>query len=544
MKSSIQGLVQEIVVNTSFFPLTYIYRKIYELSAAVATLLLRRVDGVVAIYLRRGVAKGEVVYGLSDIDLSVIVKDEDGERESAKERVRATYNRLSCSIPLFGSGEKELGVYSTSEFLNLYNDYGSYKYRFNDGKYTWRLLFGQDVVRSLPRIEDTELYLSATEELKTWWALLNVEITSDSTYPLFKRKYLWYKAIAEASKTYLFVCHGEEVGRREAALTQVKNHLTYEQRCLIDRLESYMKHLTSKEDLILDELMTLFITLVSKTFQEMERRVYRDTEGKKAIVKVPNRHELIAESSLDSLVKELELNIGREVGTYLDSISLIPQVEFNADVLFNSDIDSFYLVLVQRNFIPTDKLRRVRSLFGENLRPRDIEPLIVADHHIAFSLQVDKIHNGIKIKSPRICPLFYALLPKGDLKSMEGSSEGEVAQISCYLPPDTFEEIIKKRVAKINAIISGKDIYKLKTLDFLRFFWGAARTKLLARSLGSDEIRIPLTSWQILAAILRSFPEDSTWLTAMHGEYFKESRGEENEAYRFFSSSVELLKRI
>jgi predicted nucleotidyltransferase len=78
MKSSIQDLIQRIVINTSFFPLTYFYKKVYDLSILIALLLLRRVDGVITVYLRRGVAKGEIVYGLSDIDLSVIIEDWGG----------------------------------------------------------------------------------------------------------------------------------------------------------------------------------------------------------------------------------------------------------------------------------------------------------------------------------------------------------------------------------------------------------------------------------------------------------------------------------
>ena len=100
MKSNFQDLIQYIVVNTSFPPLTYLYKMFYNLSIAVAVLFLRQVDGVVAIYLRRGAAKGEIIYGLSDIDLLVIVKDEEDDQKGqlTKERVRATYDRLSRFI--------------------------------------------------------------------------------------------------------------------------------------------------------------------------------------------------------------------------------------------------------------------------------------------------------------------------------------------------------------------------------------------------------------------------------------------------------------
>ena len=543
MKSSIQNLIQRIVITTNFPPISYIYREIYELSVACATFWLRRVDGVLAIYLRRGLAKGEIVHGLSDIDLAVIVENDGVKGQAAEKRVRAIYNRLSRLIPLFGSGDKELGVYSHSAVLNLFNDYGFYRYRFNEGKQTWKLLYGEDLLKALPELEDTALYLPATEELKTWWALLNVELALASSLPLFRRKYLWYKAIAEASKIYLFVCHGESVGGREAALVRVKDYLSLEQSLTIGKVQSYLRHLTSKEDLIVDELLMLFIMLVSKTFVEMERKVYGDSRGKKAMVRLPGVRELVADSGQEKSIEELERAITTEFGPYLSSVALIPQVEFALDALSNSDIDSFYLALRQKDFMPVEKLKRLRSLVVEHSHPQNIEPFLVVDGNIAFSLQLDRIHNSIKIESPEACPLFFALSTGtvGRFPASHSDTGGDTIMLRL---PYAFEETVRKRADRINAIISNKDIYKLKTLDFIRFFWGAARTKLLARSLDSDELYIPLTSQQILATILQYSPDDSNWLGPMHGEYTKELRGEASEAYRFFSSSVELLSRI
>ncbi len=84
----------------------------------------------------------------------------------------------------------------------------------------------------------------------------------------------------------------------------------------------------------------------------------------------------------------------------------------------------------------------------------------------------------------------------------------------------------------------------MKTLDLLKFFWGAARTKLLAHSLQSNEVYIPLTSRQILEMLIKSFPEESDWLKIMHTEYTKELLGKENESYRFLSDAIALVNRI
>ena len=542
MKSNIQDLIQRIIVHTSSPPLTYLYRKIYDLSVVVATLLLKRLDGVLAIYLRRGVAKGEIVYGLSDIDLLVIVNDDNNREEEVKEKVKATYNRWSHFMPILGSVDRELGLYSVSEFLNLYKDYDFYRHWFNDGKYSWKLLFGEDVVKTLPQLEDFELYLPATEEFKAWWALLNVEFNTDFGSPPFKRKYMWYKAISEASMIYLFVCHGKTIRNREAALCEIKNYLAHEHQCYIDRIRSYLRHLTSNEALVSDKLMNLFITLAEKTFREMEHSVYGHAKGKRAILHMPCSHDIITDCNLVNLLKELDTMVREELEPYLDYIALIPQVEFDLDVLNNPEVDSYYLVLLQNSYIPIEKLRKFRSLFVENSTSRSVEPIIVSNRNIAFSLKVDKTLHCIK--SPRRYPIFFSLLHRGALRFPENSFEENAEPVHCYLPPNTFEETIKKRTAKINTLISGKNIYKLRTLDFLRFFWAAARTKLLIHSLKSNRIYIPLNSRHMLERLLQSFPEDLDWLNALHTEYTKELLGKENRAYYFFSKAVNLLSHI
>lgn len=543
MKRNIRYFIQKLIVILSFPPLTYLFQKIYSLSITVAVRLLKRRAGVAAIYLRRGVAKKEIVYGLSDIDLLVITDDQNEQQPQnwAKGEVMSAYNRLRHFIPLFGEADRELGVYSISEFFQLYADNDSFKYRFNEGKYTWKLLFGKDLVKDLPELPDKELYLPATEELRIWWPLLNTEFGSECVYPQFQRKYLWYKAISEASKVYLFICHGERVHDREVALAKVREYLTYEQNCYIDKIQCYLKNLTSKEDLILDDLMGLFIELSAKAFDEMERKLYGDSKGKTAILNNLDYHDLIVDSNVLNLIEKLEMHVKREIEPYLDYVALIPQVEFGMDVLYNSDIDSFHVVLVQRGFMPVEKLKGVNLLFEENPSPQSIEPFIMHGN-IALSLKAESWYQCIK--SPKQCPLFFALVSHVPLTLFKKWDETQSRSIQSDLPPNTFEETIKKRIAKIDTTISNKNIYKMKNLDFLRFFWGAARTKLLAYSIESDEIHIPVTSKQINEMLVQFFPENSDWLNDLYGEYKKELLGNESDAYRLFTKSIDFLKRI
>ena len=541
-KKDVRFSIQKIVIILSFPPFTYLFKKAYDLSIAIAVLLLKRVEGVLTIYLRRGVAKNEIVYGLSDIDLSVILDDRNGEEQVvklAKRKVTSTYKKLSCFIPLFGRAEDELGVYSTSEFFRLYTDNNSFKYRFNEGRHTWKLLFGKDLVRNLPDLQGKELYLPATEELKVWWPLVNIEFAPDFAYPQFKRKDLWYKAISEVSKVYLLICHGENIQSRGTALREIQKYLPYEERCYIDKIQSYQKHLTSKEDLILDKLMKLFIELTSKAFNEMERTVYGDSERKTAIISLSYQDLIVGGKVLD-LIEKLRMYIKGELEPYLDHVALIPQVEFSPDALYNSDIDSYHIVLVARDFVPVEKLKRVNLFLEQNSSPQSIEPFVIY-RNIALSLKAKSWYRCIR--SLKQCPLFYSLVSCHGPNFFEERDKTQEKSIQSCLPP-SLEETIEKRKCKIMEIMSSKDIYKLEALSFLRFFWGAARTKLLSYSMGSDEIHIPVTSQQIYKMLTKLFPGDLNWLSDLYTEYEKELQGQESEAYHFFTKSTAFLMSI
>jgi len=504
-----------------------------------AVLVLGSVNGVEAIYLRRGVSRNEIVYGLSDIDLSVIVNDnKKSGMTSVKEKVRSAYNRLSRFIPLFGQANREFELYSTSEFFRLYADYPILKYRFNEGKNTWRLLFGRDIVKDLPKLQESELYLTATKELEVWWSLVNAEFSSTHPLPQFGRKYLWYKAIAEASKVYLLICYGEKIYRREAALSEVRKYLNEEQNQCIEQVRRYMKNLTSKDNFLVDDVMKLFMELTSHACSEMERKVYGRTTRKRAMLPGLDCNDLIIEKEVSHKLEEIERYIQRELVAHLDYVSLVPQIYLGMNVLHNSDIDSLHLVLAQKDFIPVKKLRGLDSLLGKVRSPQELE-LLIKYKNVFLSLRIKTKFDCIW--TPGKCPLFYSLVNYFLLDVIK-KSERRKAFLS-ILPPD-FEDCIRKRVARINEVISDPDVYKMKTLSFLRFFWGATRTKLLNNLLESDCIYIPLTSRQICEMASQRFPENSEWLNGLYGEYRKELQEEESQAYRFFTKSIDFLKRI
>ncbi len=99
-----------------------------------------------AIYATRGVASGEIVPGVSDIDL-VVIGDWDEEEHSG---VVTALRRLSHLSPLY-DGLLWQSAHSLTTFHSLYETDFFYQCRFDQGRSEWKLLHGDDVVAGLPR---------------------------------------------------------------------------------------------------------------------------------------------------------------------------------------------------------------------------------------------------------------------------------------------------------------------------------------------------------------------------------------------------------
>ena len=122
---------------------------------------LRAIQGVRAVYLRRGLAGRSPFYGLSDIDLLVMIDNRSDERRAT--RVRYEYELLRRRIPMLV--EDELALYRPSEFQALYENSTFYRNRFEDGRREWRRLYGEDIFRYLPNGEVDQSSLALQELL-------------------------------------------------------------------------------------------------------------------------------------------------------------------------------------------------------------------------------------------------------------------------------------------------------------------------------------------------------------------------------------------
>ena len=97
-------LLQHFIVKTNIGLLAWMYRACYTIALKGIVHVLKKQPDIVAVYLVGGMAADSYTPGLSDIDLTIIIKDVAG----GEQRVRKCCTQISRWIPLLKSIEQNI----------------------------------------------------------------------------------------------------------------------------------------------------------------------------------------------------------------------------------------------------------------------------------------------------------------------------------------------------------------------------------------------------------------------------------------------------
>jgi hypothetical protein len=220
--------------------------------ALARALAFRLVRGAGAsVYVRAGF--DDAVFGLSDIDLSLVVRDA-GARRRALERWRRLYTRQPWLGELFHVAVytepvlRDAAASSTFTYdLDRAEPRATYlgaapvfdesslreRPRLYGSAQDWRLLSG--VERRGPRADQPpqERRIAAWLELQAWWRHA-LDAVPDSTGP--RKASLCVKLVAEPARVWLWLVHGERLARREDVLRRAIDALPEEETAFRDAL--------------------------------------------------------------------------------------------------------------------------------------------------------------------------------------------------------------------------------------------------------------------------------------------------------------------
>ncbi len=207
--------LRRFVVWSSRPPLTSVYQEMYQVMIRLAVLVLKRYQGIVSIYLCRGCAKNEITPGISDIDLLVVTKNNSEEKQS----IQKAYHALGATTGHLIDYYPRL-VVTRKTFECPWRTSPLWQYRYHEGKTTWKLLYGTDVLSSLPGLTETQRKSSCYAEMNQWWLRFAYLLFKAEGYhqDVIMRNVICYKAVSELLNAHRALRTGEYEYSRAAGL--------------------------------------------------------------------------------------------------------------------------------------------------------------------------------------------------------------------------------------------------------------------------------------------------------------------------------------
>jgi predicted nucleotidyltransferase len=220
----LRPLLIRLALDLQFAPFVWVLQAYYGLAARRAVRAIRRVPGVRAIYLCGSMARGDVVYGLSDIDFKIFV---DGPADSgARPAIQERFRRLRRWFPVLGPPD-EKGIHSLAGFARDYRDYPLIQHLFDDRFYRHRLLWGEDLLPRLPVVHWSALDQGLTFlwKLKDWTEKISL-LAGSGRITRIQKHYLFYKACCDLGLMRLCLDDATRaLGSRDAVMEELARRL-------------------------------------------------------------------------------------------------------------------------------------------------------------------------------------------------------------------------------------------------------------------------------------------------------------------------------
>ena len=274
------------MLRTARSPLRPLWSLVYGALARAVAVGLGRGETSAA-YMRAGF--GDFVYGLSDLDMAIVVPD-----RAARRRVMERWNRACGSLPWLreifdvavyaDSVLEDAAAASTFTYdlerpapraayfgLAPIHDESSLRERprVNGPLRDWRLLRGVDRLPALTDQSAQERRIAAWLELQTWWRYA-FEACTDPTG--LRKPYLCMKLVAEPARIWLWLVHRERIERRDDVLRRALDVLTEEEQAIRAAL-ALSKELPGRPAAPLAEFLPPFVRLTARIAERLAEEV-------------------------------------------------------------------------------------------------------------------------------------------------------------------------------------------------------------------------------------------------------------------------------
>lgn len=518
---------------TSFPPLIWLYRAVYQLLVRLALCRFKAFPGTRAVYLRRGFASGELIAGLTDIDLTVI-GEFDPEQEEGLTR---SYRRLTRLIPVFDPTE----VAETPERLRKrYQISPHFQFRFSEGRENWTLLYGRDYIRELPPLTPEQALDGYVMEIKVWWARFAcVAFCSESLRgdKVFTNS-ACYKAVAEILRME-GILGGQALSySRRQALEDAQQRQNGSAALFLDKLRRSAagRHLRYDGAIVEDTAQFLLRHLAGVCERLESHPGRRPAAGVAVRVDGPPEEAFRTEAE-EALVAELVEQVRDHWGDAYHAAYLVSGLAFAMD-------EMLLMLEVPADRLPTAEQVRllahlVEQAQGGRLRRRVNAFLLMPAS--AFQVHVRDLFRGWEAILAQATNPEVLLALAQPWARFHGPSGRELPRIGWTQPLAHF--LAAERLLFAGALESPL-VYKANTLDFLRMFWKHLQLVAVAASARAGEVVFPMTLPAVRRALERLGLPQASFLPLFEQAYRRELEGSPADIGRFIPAAVSYLRQM
>jgi hypothetical protein len=510
----LRSAVHHAVLRTQFRPFSRLHRGYYALAVRACAWRLRRLRGVRALYLWRGLPKGRSVYGLSDVDLLVLV-----DRHEQVEAVDRELGRLRLLFPVVP--DRQAIITSVGELARIWEGDPFHAGRLSAGMREARCLFGPPLASLRPPAAPAERDVIC-EELVGPWQFLTWELMPQAGRSRPERRYVIYKCLADAARVAL-VAEGAEVElTREAALERAP--AAYPEVAEVCReVRSWRRRLLGRGWVDVDPVIDAMAFLSRRA---IEARRWPD--GRLRVRSLPLSPAAVRTALGEPLLKTLRRAAARLRGAC--RAVLVPRLfrrEYHrlwgrARPGRRGRVDSFLLVLIgSRRPLAADFLEfnRIIGMFSKGI------DAIFSDGEFAFPVRPRAgriVRPADPPDRPDIFPDLSATRQLGGGLEVAAAAEMDVP----FTRPGDLRRLAEDALAGMRVPL----VKRLGAGDYLARLWEAGRLAVMASQLGAAVIEMPVVSEQVVESLAAATPDEEAAIRRAYAEYRRARRGEANRA--------------
>jgi uncharacterized membrane protein len=511
-------LRRAVVISAGFPPLNWIYKWIYKAHVWYAVRVLKRLPNTRAIYVARGVALGEIVAGVSDVDLVVLGDWTEEQHGLAMTALR----RLSNLSPLYDAMLWQ-HAHSLSNFRNLYETDLYWQFRFDQGRTHWKLLYGDDVAGALTRPPAERLAGGYYMDVRNWWDNCRATLVGSGVVARDRifRNSIAYKAVGELLGAAALV-NGEKLpSSRRAAIREALVDANGQNRIFLERLErtAASRFLRYEGDVREDTFRFLLPLLEEVHAKLSDAEMFQPLPGAALIVDCP-ASEILRSKAAESHACRIVDYVKNRWSGYRGA-HLVPSVSF-----FNLD-DLMLLIRVEPSDLPTAEQVRELCEFHRASRPPQRIALLLLLRNGAYQVETESmLELWHLLVCPPANPDVFALLANPAFVLDGGVTPP--TNVPCWTPYAQFlveEELAVRRAAMAKA---GGD-QSMPALELIRNLWRQLLLEAIDQSTRAGRTTIPLTPRAVMRGLERLGAPPSDALDAFCAAYEAALEGVETD---------------